>query len=118
MMDININAKNNDIFIHDDVGAAIQELDMLFNTEQTELIGDVNYGTNWWNYLWTLTPLESDMTNYIYTKINETYYASRMSPNVQVQFDRGTENSIYYVKITLTDPRTGNVATVQQYELK
>ena len=50
MYDISINSNN--LFVTDKIDAAIQELDLLFNTEPTELIGDVNYGTNWYNYLW------------------------------------------------------------------
>ena len=74
MYDISINGNN--LFVTDKIDAAIQELDLLFNTEPTELIGDVNYGTNWYNYLWSLTPMSNDLKSYITNKISQTYFAS------------------------------------------
>ena len=114
MLDISI---DNNVFIFNELDAAIQELDILFNTENTELIGDTNYGTNWWQYLWNLTPLEENLHQYILDKINSTYYVGKFNPEVEVQHLVGTENSIYHIKITLHDNR-GNELTIQQYELK
>lgn len=114
MIDISLDKT---LFVINSLDAAVQELDMIFNTENTELIGYPTYGTNWWQYLWELTPLESSLTDYITTKINECYFVPDFNPVVEVQHINGTENSIYYIKITLHDNR-GNVATIQQYELK
>lgn len=113
MLDISLNS---DIFVKDKLDAAIQELDMIFNTENTELIGYPTYGTNWWTYLWELTSLESDLQKYIEDKIAETFFLSQYITVVEVQFVRGTENSIYYVKITIKN-NNGEELTVQQYEL-
>lgn len=113
MIDISL---NDDLFITDKVDAAVQELDMLFNTEQTELIGCTDYGTNWWSYLWELTPLVDDIKAYITQKISETYFASQYITVIDVQFVQGTERAIYYIKITLQTPDGEEVAT-QQYEL-
>ena len=114
MLDISLD-KN--IFVFNELDAAIQELDILFNTENTELIGDTNYGTNWWQYLWNLTPLEEDLQRYLQEKIYGTYYVPKFNPVIEVQHLDGTENSIYYIKISLYDNR-GKELTVQQYELK
>lgn len=114
MIDISLES---DIFITNEVDAAVQELDMLFNTENTELIGYSDYGTNWWQYLWSLTPLDSDLEQYVIRKIMDTIYVSRFNPIVTVKSEKGIENSIYYIKIELhTD--NGETLTVQQYELK
>lgn len=115
MIDISI---NNDMFITDNLSAAVQELDMLFNTENTELIGYTDYGTNWEQYLWDLNPSTESLTDYINTKISETYFVSGYNPHVEVGFQQGTERAIYSVKISLTDPNTGKVLDIQQYELK
>ena len=114
MIDISL---GDDIFITDKVDAAVQELDMLFNTENTELIGYSDYGTNWWQYLWSLTPLDSDLEQYVIHKIMNTYFASQFDYTVTVKSEKGIENAIYYIKIELKT-NNGETVTVQQYELK
>lgn len=114
ILDISLNSN---IFVTNKLDAAIQELDLLFNTENTELIGDTSYGTNWWTYLWELTPLESDLHNYINGLLNTTYFVSQFERSIEVMHTPGTENSIYYIKIVLFD-NEGNAVTLQQYELK
>lgn len=115
MIDISL---NDDIFINTELDAAIQELDMLFNTENTELIGDTTYGTLWEDFLWQLTPSINELKQYISNKLAGTYFLSSFNPQVEVEFENGTERSIYYVKIILTDPNTGETVNIQQYELK
>lgn len=115
MYDISL---NNNLFVTDKIEAAIQELDLLFNTEQTELIGDTEYGTNWYNYLWSLTPMVGDLKTYITSKINQTYFASQFIPIVEVEFKQAETNAIYYIKISLTDPNTNETVTEQQYKIK
>jgi phage baseplate assembly protein W len=114
MIDISL---DNNLFLYDELDAAIQELDMIFNTENTELIGYPTYGTNWWQYLWELTPLETNIKQYIYDKIAESLFIGNFNPEVEVQHINGTENSIYYIKITLRD-KNNEPLTIQQYELK
>jgi len=114
MIDISL---DKDLFLNNEIDAAVQELDMIFNTENTELIGYPQYGTNWWQYLWELTPLETDIQQYIYDKIYESFFIKEFNPEVEVQHINGTENSIYYIKITLND-KEGKPITIQQYELK
>lgn len=116
MYDISINSNN--LFVTDKIDAAIQELDLLFNTEPTELIGDVDYGTNWYNYLWSLTPMSNDLKNYIINKISQTYFASQFTPIVDVDFIQGNNTSVYVIKISLTDPNTHETVITQQYEIK
>ena len=114
MIDISLGS---DIFITNKVDAAVQELDMLFNTENTELIGYSYYGTNWWQYLWSLSPLDSDLEQYVISKIMNTMFASQFKPKVTVKSEKGVENAIYYIKIELhTD--NGETISVQKYELK
>ena len=105
------------IFLNNEFDIAMQELDILFNTENTELIGYATYGTNWWTVLWNLTPLESELQKYITEKMYEMYFVPNFNPTVEVQHVDGTENSIYYVKITLYDSQD-NELTIQQYEIK
>lgn len=115
MLDISL---NDNIFIDTELDAAIQELDMLFNTENTELIGYPEYGTFWDDFLWQLTPSTLELQRYITEKMSATIFLPRFSPKVEIDYEIGTERAIYYVKITLTNPYTGEVTNIQQYELK
>ena len=70
-------ALTDNIFTESKIEEAIQELDILFNTVPTELIGDTTYGSNFLQFLWSLTPMEESITKYIYDRIaGYTVYAA------------------------------------------
>jgi hypothetical protein len=56
------NIIENDLF-----SMALQEIDIIFTTVNTELIGYPHYGCDFNDYLWMLTPA----VNSLYTYINE-----------------------------------------------
>ena len=58
MLDLALDTR---IFINNELDAALQELDMIFNTENTELIGYPQYGTNWYQFLWQLDYSPEDL---------------------------------------------------------
>ena len=66
MLDLALDTR---IFINNELDAALQELDMIFNTENTELIGYPQYGTNWYQFLWQLDYSPEDLQKYVYEKI-------------------------------------------------
>ena len=43
------------IFLNDPIDCAVQELDLILNTNCTELIGYTDYGTNFEQFLWQMT---------------------------------------------------------------
>lgn len=93
---------DNRIMLDDKLDCAIQELDMLFNTTNTELIGDTNYGTNFEQFLWQLTPSPSELKKYINEKIQQyTYYMSQYDYDINISTELGELRDIYYVEITL-----------------
>lgn len=103
-------ALDNRIFLNSELDCAIQEMDLILNTVNTELLGDVTYGTELDSFLWTLTPVTFELEKYIREKLTQnTYYLSRFNIDINVQFLKGEYRSVYLVKITLTDP-TGNSA--------
>ena len=51
---------------------ALQELDILFNTRPTELLGHPTFGINFEQFLWTLTPSSDTLERYIKEKITKT----------------------------------------------
>lgn len=97
-------ALDDKIFINNNIDAAVQELDILFNTTNTELIGNVDYGTNFEQFLWNLNPSEESLEKYIYEKINGTYFLSKMYVDVDVTIEEGTHRSIYNVSIVVDYP--------------
>lgn len=97
-------ALGDNIFINDTIDAAVQELDILFNTANTELIGNVDYGTNFEQFLWNLNPSEESLKSYVYEKINSTYFLAKMKVDVDVSIEDGTHRNIYNVTITVNYP--------------
>ena len=95
------------LFVESKLDAAIQELDILFNTENTELLGDTRFGSNFEQFLWELNPAPNDVRKYIIEKItNYTLYANQLDTYVHVEVLNGEIRSIYHVIISITDPMT------------
>lgn len=91
------------IYIDDNLDAALQELDILFNTTNSELLGDTSYGCFFEQFLWALTPTSTDLQNYIQEKIDGTYFLSQYQTDIQVQFVEGEYQSVYIVKIGIVE---------------
>lgn len=113
MYDLSLDAN---VFTYTVMDEAMQELDILFNTENTELIGMPQYGTNFEQFLWQLTPSEEAVENYIYEKLQMTLYCWLMEVSVSVRCIEGEENNIYYVSITLTEPTDGGETRNKVYQ--
>ena len=94
-------ALDNRIYINTILEEALQEIDLLFNTENTELIGDTNYGLSLDQFLWTLTPTEESFKEYIQNKLSNLVYLNQFQYNVNVQFLNGEYRSIYHITIDI-----------------
>lgn len=105
---------DNNVFVESNLHAALQELDLLFNTEVTEVLGEVQFGVSLESFLWDLTPREDDLKQYIETKISSyCYYMNEFDWEVTVSVNEDDEisearagksynpNSIYIVTIDL-----------------
>ena len=64
MILLDLSLKNN-LYIVDIFDAALQELEILFDTNNCELLGDSSFGTNFDQYLWSMTPTTTDLKDYI-----------------------------------------------------
>jgi len=113
MLDLSLDHK---ILINNNFDAAIQELDILFNTETTELINNPTFGTNFEQFLWQLTPSVHSLKKYISEKINETYFLSKLNTDIEVELYKGEIRMIYDVKIYISDNQ-GN-KTVKNYQFR
>lgn len=74
-----------DVLITDRVGAALQEIDMIFNTSLTEVLGCTDYGSAFESFLWEICPETDRLKSYIIEKISQTYYASQFPYTVSVK---------------------------------
>lgn len=113
MIDLALDSK---VFIDNVLDAALQEIDIVFNTENTELINNPTYGTNFEQFLWTLTPSPNELTKYIYDKLEQTYFLSTMTYDVNVDVIRGEYRAIYLVQVIVKDD-DGNTG-IRQYQFR
>ena len=104
------------IFINSELDEAIQELDMIFSTENTELIGYPEYGTNWHQFLWQMDPSPNDLKKYVYEKISDSYFLSQLNVDLQVfTYDDNFGDMMYVVIVTVSD---GQEEKTKTYQLK
>ena len=113
MEDLSLDHK---ILLNSEFDAAIQELDILFNTETTELINDPTFGTNFEQFLWQLTPSTQSLKKYILEKINDTLFLSRYNVDVDIEVYKGEIRMIYDVQIHISD-NSGN-KTTKNYQFR
>ena len=114
MLDLALDGR---IFLDNPLDCALQEIDMLLNTENTQLIGYPSYGTEFETFLWTLTPTTTEIEEYIKNKINsETLFASTMDIYVKATFLEGEYRSIYYVQIVVIDSDGNKGIREYQYQ--
>lgn len=113
MLDISL---YDNIIITNKVDAALQELDILFSTTPTEMIGNTTYGVNFLQFLWQLTPSESILEQYIFEKIEaNTLYAKKLRHDISVNALYDEAEMIYVVSIVLYESRDDKVGKSKQY---
>lgn len=84
-----------------EVDLILQQIDILFDTIPGEVLGDVNFGTDYDRYLYNLNVSNAGIKSQVMTDITSLELFGYM-PDVQVYFLEGTENDIIMIKITLT----------------
>jgi len=94
-------ALDNRVFINNNVDEALQELDILFNTESTELIGNTEFGITIEQFLWTLTPATDALKEYLNTKLSALTYLNTFKYNFDVKYYEGDFRSMYHVIIEI-----------------
>ena len=113
-------ALDDSIFIKSNINAALQELDILFNTENTELIGYPSYGVNFEQFLWQLNPSPKALKSYIEEHIQlYTFFCKDYDVVVNVNIIEGEYRNIYNVMIILrTDPKSQKADGFRIYQLR
>ena len=124
MIDLSLDHR---VILNSEFDAGLQELDLLFNTETTELINDPTFGTNFEQFLWQLTPATSALKKYIIEKINDIdiypFGIKHILFNIENLTDpfiknlyKGEIRMIYDVQIHIEDNR-GN-KTTRKYQFR
>lgn len=80
---------------------AIQELDLMFNTECTELLGDTYYGMSIDQFLWSLTPMTEAFKDYINKKLSGLFYLKYFNYNFDLQYLEDEYQSLYHLTIDI-----------------
>lgn len=108
----------NGLIVENIIDAAIQELDIMFGTEETELLGDYTYGVNFEQFLWTMNPSPYDVDQYILMKMHaQTYFCNLLDLHVNTEVMHGTIRDVYAVKISLRD-NNGKMKTLKNWMFK
>lgn len=92
------------IFLNDPIDCAVQELDIILNTNCTELIGYTEYGTNFEQFLWQMNPSIEEIKKYIRIKLYDTYFLKRYMVDINVEILSGNVRDIYSINITIKNP--------------
>ena len=102
MIDFSVsNNLTDDIIIGNDLMYVLQQIDLLFNTEPNEVLGDAAFGSNYDDYLYTLGMSNAALETKI---INDLYKLDLCGfiPSVVVNIVEGTIRDIAFINITLT----------------
>ena len=102
MIDFNISNKlTDDLVINNNLLYVLQQIDLLFDTDINDVIGNPDFGTNYDKYLYTLgvsnLSLETKIMNDL-LKIDLCGFV----PSVSVKIVEGTQRDIAFIDITLT----------------
>ena len=106
MIDFNIDkgspVKSNDIEI------VLQQIDILFDTIPTEVLGSEDFGTKYDTYLYDLNISASNLEQQVYSDLYSLDLLG-FTPKVEVHLLQGTEQDIALIDITLSrDDETYN----------
>ena len=113
MLDLSLDSN---VFIYNTFDAALQELDILLNTEYTELLGYPTFGTDFEQFLWHMNPESNSIKEYIQEKIKDTLFLSKYRTEITVSNLKGEYRMIYNVNIDVYDSN-GNVTT-RKYQFR
>lgn len=97
--DLAIHKENN---IVDEVfDYVIQQIEMLFDTNKGDVIGDFSFGTNYEEFIWDINLPNSAITSQITSDINAYIDLAGTTFDVKTDVLHGTENDIILVTINI-----------------
>lgn len=112
MLDLSL---DHNIFINNALDAAVQELDILFSTGTTELINNPQFGTNFEQFLWQMTPAADALKQYISEKIENTLFLSKLKTDISIDIVKGDIRFIYNIIINISDEKNNKITRKYQF---
>lgn len=102
MIDFSLSNKlTDDIIVSNNLLFVLQQIDLLFNTDQNDVLGDSNYGTNYDKYLYTVGMSNAALEQKIIKDINSLDLMD-FSIDVKVSIVEGTERDIAFIDIIIS----------------
>ena len=95
--------------LNNDVDLIKQQIDILFDTDKMEVLGDSTFGTHYEDFLYDLK-MSAEAIEYAVSRDINSLNLFGYTPYVKVELYQGTENDIILVKIDL-------VRNVENYEI-
>ena len=99
MVDFNITP--GDAVITSDIDIVLQQVDILFDTNPREVLGDEEYGSSYDEYLYTLKISAENLKSQV-LKYLRSLDLRGFEPSVEVLLLQGTEQDIAIIDISLT----------------
>lgn len=102
MIDFSVSNKlTDDIIVSNNLICVLQQIDILFNTEPCDVLGDNSFGSNYDKYLYTLGISNSALETKILKDINNLDLCG-LTASVTVNIVEGTQRDIAFIDITLS----------------
>ena len=102
MIDFNLSNKfTKDITISNNLLCVLQQIDLLFNTDIDDILGDSSFGTNYDKYLYALDVSNMSLESKVMSDLKKLDLCGFI-PSVIVKIVEGTQRDIAFIDITLT----------------
>lgn len=99
MIDLSLDTENN--IKTSDIDIVIQQIDLLFDTYPTEVLGEENFGTRYDKFLYNLSVSSEAIRSSVLQDL-QSLDLMGFVPDVQVYLFEGTQNDILVINIGLT----------------
>lgn len=97
---VDFNLKEGDPVLTDDIECLIQQIDILFDTTQGDLLGDITYGTDYNYLLYDLKMSAEGLKEHILDDLNQLDLLG-FTPEVNVYLMQGSERDIALIQVDL-----------------
>lgn len=102
MLDFSLSNKlTDDVVVGNDLIYVLQQIDLLFDTDVYDVLGDPSFGTNYDRYLYTLGMSNAAIESKVINDLNKLDLCG-FTPSVTVNIVEGTVRDIAFINITLT----------------
>lgn len=106
---IDFSLDENKAVINNEIDLIKQQIDILFDTDKMEVLGNSTFGTHYEDFLYDLK-MSAEAIEYTVSRDLSQLRLFGYTPYVKVEFYQGTENDIILVKIDL-------IRDIENYEI-